>query len=236
MEAGVRRETGEARELLWRFVVGMGVGALAGGVIGGIGTRAAMLVLRLASEDGFQGLDTDDGFVIGRVSTATFFLLTVTAGVGAALGLVYVLVRSALPGRGRSLVVSAFVGLFMGADIVNPNSFDFSALDPKLFAVASFTLLPGFAAFAMVKLVDRLLEVEPWSSRPLSALLVVASLVLNIVLVLVGLVYLALYALRRRSRVAEPVLRIARVVVPIVLVVLTVRAGVELWRDANALL
>lgn len=236
MEIAVAAPTKVHRALLWRFVVGTGSGALTGLLIGGIGTRIAMLVLRLSSDAGLHGAQTDDGFEIGRISTETFFLLTVCGGLGAALGLAYVILRPALPARGRSLLVAAFVGLTMGADIVNPGSFDFSALDPKAFAVASFALVPGLTAFAMVKLTDRLLEVEPWSSKLLAIVLAVASLVLNVVLVAVAVAYLAVYVIQGRPRLVAPILRVGRIVVPVALAILSVAAGIELWRDASELM
>ena len=61
---------------------GVSAGFLAGVLIGGVGGRLAMLALRLTSDPSLNGVSTDDGFTIGRVSLQTLFLLGVTAGLG----------------------------------------------------------------------------------------------------------------------------------------------------------
>jgi hypothetical protein len=226
----------DARVVVWRFVVGAGAGSIVGLLVGGIGGRLVMLVLRLASNDALHGATTDDGFVVGRVSTSTFFLLMVTGGLGAMTGVVYVAARSALPARGRAALVGIVAGLGSGASSVDPDSFDFSALDPKAFAIASFTLLPGIAAAAIVLVVDRLLELEPWSSRPLAVVLGLAALVLNVVLVVVVAIGGAALALRRTPVLGRRLHALARVVLPVLLVAFAARSGLELWRDANELL
>ncbi len=226
----------DVREVAWRFVVGAGAGAIAGAVIGGIGGRLAMLVLRLGSSDSLHGVSTDDGFEIGQISAQTFFLLMVTGGLGAAGGVVYVAIRRALPARGRPLLVSLVAAVVTGADIVDPVSLDFSALDPKAFAIVAFTLLPGLAAFTAAVAIEHLLAVEPWSSRPLAIALSVAALVLNIVLVVVAAIAGVALGLRRSPALASRLLMVARIVVPLALVVLATRSGVELWRDASVIL
>lgn len=226
----------DVRDVAWRFVVGAGTGAITGVVIGGIGGRLAMLVLRLGSPATLHGLATDDGFTIGLISTQTFFLLIVAGGLGAASGVLYVVVRGALPSRGRPLLVGVAVALVAGSNIVDPKSFDFSALDPKAFAIVAFTVLPGLAAFTIAIVIERLLVVEPWSSRPLAIVLSIAALVLNIVLVIVAALAGVALALRRSPALADRLLPVARVVVPVALVAVAARSGVELWRDANALL
>lgn len=224
------------REVVWRFLIGAGAGSIVGVVIGGIGGRLAMFVLRLGSADYLHGAQTDDGFAIGRFSTATFFLLMVTAGLGAVTGVAYVAARNALPATGRAAFVGIVVALVSGASFVDPYSFDFSALDPKVFAVAAFTLLPGIAAATIVLAVDRLLLVEPWSSRPLAVVLCLAALVLNVVLVVVVAAVGVALALRRAPALGGRLLAGARIVVPILLIVLAARSGAELWRDIDALL
>ena len=195
-----------------------------------------MLVLRLGSDDALLGAETDDGFTIGIITPATFFLLMVTAGLGAVTGVAYVAGRNALPARGRAWFVGAVVALVTGADSVDPGSFDFSALEPTSFAVAAFTLLPGIAAFTIVTVVERLLQIAPWSNVPLAVVLSLAALVLNVVLTVVAVVVGAALVLRRSPVLAGRIQSVARVVVPIALVAVAVRSGVLLWRDANELL
>src|SRR5258708_6692212 len=45
---------------------GLRWGLVAGAIIGGLGGRLAMLVLRLTSNGSVRGVKTSDGFVIGR--------------------------------------------------------------------------------------------------------------------------------------------------------------------------
>ena len=96
----VERRPDDVRELTWRLLVATGTGALVGGVIGGIGGRLVMFVLRLGSSDAVIGSTTDDGFTIGIFTSQSLFLITVTMGIGAATGVVYFIIRSALPRRG----------------------------------------------------------------------------------------------------------------------------------------
>ena len=65
---------------------GVSAGFVSGVLIGGVGGRLAMLLLRVTSDPSLHGLQTDDGFRIGRVSAETLFLLGVTAGLGMAGG------------------------------------------------------------------------------------------------------------------------------------------------------
>src|SRR5439155_915438 len=84
-------------------------GLLCGAVVGGIGGRVAMLILRLTSNDSVIGIKSDDDFVIGRFSTETIFLLVIAAVLGAAGGFVYLLAREWLPRRGRAAVGALLV-------------------------------------------------------------------------------------------------------------------------------
>jgi hypothetical protein len=226
----------DGRTVAWRLLTATGAGAIVGAIVGGIGGRLAMFGLRLTSADTVLGVTTDDGFEIGRFTTATFFLLTVTAGLGGATGAAYFAVRNALPRRGRPFLWAAAVGLFTGADLLKPRSLDFTLLSPQSFAVAAFVLLPVVAALVIAVTLERLLVLEPWSSRPLTVVLVLGALplipVLPVFLVLFGF---ALF-LRRRPRLQTTLLSVARVAVPLLLIAVAARSGVELWRDANHIL
>ena len=160
----------DAREVAWRFVVGAGAGAIVGLIVGGIGGRLAMLALRLGSPDAVIGATSDDGFTIGIVTAASFFLLMVTAGLGAATGVVYVAGRNALPVRGRAWFVGVVVALVFGADSVNPGSFDFSALEPKA-SPSPRSRCSRARGVTIATVVERLLRVAPWSNVPLAVVL-----------------------------------------------------------------
>jgi len=80
-----------------------------------------MLILRLTSDPSLHGLETDDGFTIGVISTETFFLVIITAITGVFGGLVYVGVRSWLPHRARSWLFGTLTGLVGGALVIRPD-------------------------------------------------------------------------------------------------------------------
>jgi hypothetical protein len=226
----------DVRPVAWRLLAAAGGGAIVGAVVGGIGGRLAMLGLRLTSDERVLGVTTDDGFEIGQFTTATFFLLMVTAGLGAATGAAYFVAREALPQHGRPLLWAAAVGLLVGADLLKPQSLDFTLLDPRSFAVASFVLLPTVAAFLIAFTLERLLMLEPWSSRPLTVVLVLGALPLIPVLPVFLLLLGATLLFRRRARIHATTLAFARFAVPLLLIALAVRSGVELWHDAGEIL
>ena len=215
----------DVRAVAWRLLTATGAGAIVGVIVGGVGGRLAMFVLRL----------TSDATVLG-LTTATLFLLTVTAGLGGATGAVYFVVRGVLPQRGRSLLWATVVGLYVGADLLKPRSLDFTLLEPKSFAVASFILLPGVAALLIALTLERLLTLEPWSSRPLTIVLALAALPLIPVLPAFLLLFGAALLLRRRPQMNAAIVAVGRVAVPLLLSALAVRSGVDLWRDADEIL
>jgi hypothetical protein len=183
-----------------------------------------------------QGVLTDDGFRIGQFTTATFFLLTVTAGLGGVTSALYLLVRGYLPRRGRAIVWGVLMGLYGGADILNPDTFDFAALDPKPFIVVSFVLMPALAALISALVIERLLTVEPWSQRGLTAALVIGALPLLPLLPVFLAVAGAVLAVRQAPRLDDVLRRLLRVAVPVGLSLFAVRSAVELWSDATGIL
>jgi hypothetical protein len=140
-------------------------GLMTGAVIGGLGGRAAMFVLRLTSDPSLSGAETDDGFVIGAFSGATMFLVVFTAFLGVAGGLFYLAVRPWLPPRLRPAAMAAFGGIVGGAIVIRPGGIDFTALDPLALAIAMFIALPALYGFAMSVLVERLLAAESHLNR-----------------------------------------------------------------------
>ena len=231
-----RSRSDDARDVAWQLLVGTGAGAILGLVIGGVGGRLVMLVLRLESSASVLGLNTDDGFEIGRFTTATIFLLTVAAGLGGALGAAYVLLRPALPVRGRIAIWSVSLTLYGGSDLLAPGSFDFTALDPKLLAVVGFVMLPLLYGIAVVPAVERLLAVEPWSSRRVTGVLVLGSLPLLPVFPLGAAAFGAALLVRRTPQLGRILTRVGRVALPVVLAVAAVKYGIKLWHDAADIL
>ena len=135
-------------------------GFLAGVLVGGVGGRIAMLILRLTSTPAVRGLESDDGFVIGQISAATLFLLILTAVLGAAGGLVYLAVRTWTPPRWRMAVAALVAGAIGGALVVDPVGLDFTVLGPLPLAVAMFVVLPAAYGALMSVWVERRLVAE----------------------------------------------------------------------------
>jgi hypothetical protein len=150
------------------------VGAVAGGVVGGIGGRLVMLVLRLTSEA--DGVISDDGFTIGEFSLFdSLQLYSATALAGAVNGAIYVAARRVLPARGRVALWGLLGAAVVGGVVVHPDGVDFNLLEPLWFAIAAFVALPGIAALAVAWLVERCAGVEPWRCSPWWALLLLPA-------------------------------------------------------------
>jgi hypothetical protein len=133
-------------------------GLVAGAAVGGVGGRLAMLVLRLTSADSVRGVKSDDGFVIGRFSTETFFLVVIAAMLGAIGGLVYLLVREWVPSHWRAVAFGALCATVMGSVIISPDGTDFTELSPLSLAVAMFVLIPAAYGVVASMLVERSLR------------------------------------------------------------------------------
>ena len=137
---------------------GVSAGFISGVLIGGVGGRLAMLLLRLTSDPILRGAQTDDGFTIGVFSTQTLFLLGVTAGLGILGGLFYLIVRGWIPHRWRVVVMTAYVGLVGGTGLISPDGIDFAALSPLPLAVAMFVGIAVTYGAVMPWLAERMLR------------------------------------------------------------------------------
>ncbi len=238
-----------------RLAASLSAGAAAGLLVGGVGGRVAMLVLRLTSDPRLHGATTDDGFTIGIVSTQTLFLLSVTTILGAAVGAGYLLVRGWLPERSRPWIAAALGALVGGAGILRPDGIDFTLLDPLPLAVAMFVAIPAGVGFLTSLLAERLLRdasvfrrsrvalvslvlLVPVVALPigvgLSAPVGVPLLVEGLALVAVG----ALLAVGYRRRMlgplwrSEPMVWLGRTA----LAAVVVASSVELARDVSSIL
>jgi hypothetical protein len=226
----------DLRELAWRCLVAIGAGAIVGMVVGGLGGRVVMLVIRHGSNPVVRGVLTDDGFRIGEITAATLVLVLVAAVLGGVTGALYLLLRSALPRRGRMLLWGAAVGLYAAADVLKPDEFDFTALDPKPFIVASFVLLPVVGATAIAITVERLLGTEPWSSRGLTTILLLGVLPLVPALPLFAAAAAVVLAGRRMPGVRRRLRTPSHVLVPAALAALAGVSVVRVWVDAAEIL
>jgi len=133
-------------------------GFIAGVLIGGVGGRLAMFVLRQTSSSDVLGVKTDDGFIIGRVSSETLFLLGVSVGLGILGGVFYLIVRGWIPSPARIPVMVAYFALVGGNGIIHPDGRDFTRLSPLPLAVAFFVAIPALYGLAMPLMTERFLR------------------------------------------------------------------------------
>lgn len=141
-----------------RLSIGLLSGFACGTIIGGLGGRLAMFVLRLTSSPRLHGLETDDGFIIGRFSGDTLFLVGTGAVLGILTGVLYLLIRGWLPERHRPLYYGAFGAVLGGSMFIRPGGIDFTEIDPLLLAVVLFIVLPGLHGMAVSALIERSLS------------------------------------------------------------------------------
>lgn len=148
--------TSDLRMLARWTSLGACAGGLAGVLIGGVGGRLGMLLLRVTSEDYIRGLESDDGFIMGRFTTGgTLSLLMVTAVLGSIAGMIVVAGRPFLPRRYMYAGWPLAAGAIVGATIIHGDGVDFSLLEPKALAVTMFVAIPAAGAFLMTWLIER---------------------------------------------------------------------------------
>ena len=216
------------------LLIGAAAGALAGAVVGGVGGRLVMLVLRLASDPFVNGMMSDDGFEIGRVTFGgTVQLMGGMAALGAANGALYVVLRGSIPPRLRLLLWSLFGAAVGGMAFVHADGVDFTVLEPLWFAVLSFVALPGLGALGVAVLVERWLG-NP-HGQPHPAALAIAAALGTVALALVAALGLAVLAARRLG-LAGRLGAVGRVVVPPALVLATVAAAWVAFEQASQIL
>ena len=137
------------------LLLGGAAGAVSGFLIGGVGGRLAMLLLRLTSPDSVRGIESDDGFTIGRFSGETVFLFALATALGMLVGVACVGLRSQLSDRvGATLIVLAG-GTLGAAAIIKPDGVDFTRLAPLPLACALFTVIPLAGAALTLWLIGR---------------------------------------------------------------------------------
>ena len=217
-------------------------GLLMGAIIGGIGGRLAMLVLRVTSDPSVRGMKTDDGFIIGRFSGDTTFLLVFTSVLGVLGGILYLAARPWLPEGWRAWFAGVFGGVVGGAIFIRPDGVDFARLDPLPLAVGMFIGLPAVYGVTMSLLMERLLrQGSRWSRSkawilgllPLVAIAAFGPLGVGVIVVMSGL-----WAIHRWSPETTSMLR-SRTVVWLgraVLLTLTALGLVALIKDVDQVL
>lgn len=225
----------QVSSILWWVLVGTAAGAIAGFLVGGIGGRLAMLLLRLTSGDVVLGVTSDDGFEMGVVSAQTFNLVLAMTVLGSLNGLLYAVLRNAIPLRLRLPLWTGLAALAGGSGFVHEDGVDFTLISPVLLAVALFVLLPGAAAALVVLLVERWDRQAPWQDRRLNTLVVAASVGSTVALAPAALVAVAALIVRRVGA-RERLLQAGRIVVPLGLVAVAVLAGIDLVTESGRIL
>jgi hypothetical protein len=171
-------------------VAGVWLGAL----VGGVGGRLAMLVLRLLSPDSVRGVTSDDGFRIGEVTlSGTYGLIALGAGIGVIGAAAYRWVEHWLIGPGwfRQLTVALGAGAVVGSMLVHTDGVDFRLLRPLWLAIGFFFLIPALFGFFIGPLEHRLAKPNAWIDRgrrawavPLVSLVVFLPITIVVVVVL----------------------------------------------------
>lgn len=169
MEGAQRDFWARAVSVYSRALLGAAAGGAGGMLVGGVGGRLAMLLLRFTSPDYIRGLESDDGFEMGIISLATFNLILVTGLLGAVAGIFVVVALTYMPWSWAPwawVVPGATIG---GAGLVHSDGVDFSLLQPHWLAVALFVAIPA-AGLVCIALFVRLWERWWWEDRRRTAI------------------------------------------------------------------
>ncbi len=156
------RDLGEGLRLL--VVAGIPVGV----VVAGIGSRLAMLLLRLTSPHSVRGVQSDDDFTIGKFTLGgTYNLLLLGAAIGIIGAAAYQWVRPWLLGPWwfRRLTTALGSGVVVGSMLVHSDGIDFHVLKPTWLAIGLFIAVPALFGLAIGPVVDRIGRPGSWTTR-----------------------------------------------------------------------
>lgn len=145
------------------IVAGIATGVL----VVGLGSRLAMLLLRLTSPDQVHGVTSDDGFIIGRVTLGgTYNLVQLGAVVGLIGAGAYRLVAPWLIGPMwfRRLTTGAASAAVVGSMLLHSDGVDFTLLKPTWLAIGVFVALPGVFGIVIGVAVDRCGRPDSWTA------------------------------------------------------------------------
>lgn len=190
--------------VLKRMRVLIVAGVATGAIVVGIGSRLAMLLLRVTSPERVNGLQSDDDFTIGEVTFAgTYNLVVLGAFVGIIGFAVYRLVKPWLIGPQwfRRLTIGTAAGIVAGSMLVHADGIDFTVLKPKWLAIGLFILLPALFAIAIGAVVDAVDRPDSWTARGLWKWLLPVIVVACVPFILIPLAFalipVGLWALAR---------------------------------------
>jgi hypothetical protein len=159
-------------------------GGVAGVAAGGIGSRIAMRIAAVTARDVAQGLTTDAGATIGRITFEGTAFLVVAVGIGTALvGTAFYLGTLPWLPRRRRLRALAFGGLELvvfGTVLLDPGNPDFTILGRPLLNVlvlGSLFVLHGVALVLLVEPSGHLVSVVARGGRRRARLVVVGTFI-----------------------------------------------------------
>lgn len=234
------REAGWSADALFVLswaLVGAGCGALAGGLIGGIGGRLAMFVLRHTSSDLLDGALTDDGFEIGVVTTDTLGLVAVATVLGAAGGVAYVMFRTFASSRWRVSAWGLACGTVGGSTIIRTEGIDFVLLDPLWLAVTMFVAIPVAGGAWTAHLVESVARSpRRWNRVAALGVLPLLPLLVFSFAFAVPLLVVVLLAARRAPLRAGASRWWGRAAALSVYAVVVLVTGLQLWDDVTTVL
>jgi hypothetical protein len=163
------------------------------GVVVGVSSRLAMLLLRVTSPRRVIGMRSDDDFVIGRFTLfGTYNLIVIGAAVGVIAAGVYLLVAPRLLGPTwfRHLTVGMASAAVIGSMLVHASGVDFTELKPKWLAIALFVAMPGLFGALIGPAVATVARRDSWTIRgrrrwlvPFIAILIVPPVILVVFIV-----------------------------------------------------
>jgi hypothetical protein len=144
----------------WRWVrVVIIAGVPVGMLVGGVGSRLAMLLLRVTSPETVRGVESDDGFIIGRFTLGgSYALIQLGAFVGVVGAALYLLIRPWLLGPRwfRYLTIGLGSGAVGGSFLLHSDGVDFRVLEPRWLAMALFVAVPALFGAAIGPAVERI--------------------------------------------------------------------------------
>lgn len=139
-------------------------GVPAGVLIGGIGSRLAMLLLRVTSPEHVIGRTSDDQFTIGQFTLGgTYALLAIGALVGVIGAGLYQWVAPWLIGPRwfRRLTVGLACGAVVGSMLLHADGVDFTILTPTWLAITAFIAIPAVFGVGIAVAVDHVRATTP---------------------------------------------------------------------------
>ncbi len=187
--------SGFVRILAIGTVAGMVAGAVSGGIVG----RLAMRLVALMAEPWQQGMATDNGNAVGEITfSGSLGLLVLTALIGIAGGMLYVILRPWLPGTGlvRGAVFGGLLLLSSGWLIMDPDNPDYRRFGDTEVNVLLFSAIYIVFGLIVAPLADRLDRriPAPWPVRSHRLPIVLGSAVLVLLALpslIVGIGFLA---------------------------------------------